>query len=116
MSALKNIQHATCWRKSEIPARLFYNDSPRIAPIVCSAEEGFYMTSSERLERDKKREGWGGIRGAHGYDNKYQSMQATFIAHGAAFKKGKIVEPFENIHVYNLMCKNSRIKTCKKRR
>lgn len=105
MSGLKSIQHATCWRKAEIPARLNYNDSPRIAPVVCSAEEGWYMTSRERLERDKKREGWGKLRGAHGYDNKYQSMQATFIAHGAAFKKGKVVEPFENIQVYNLMCK-----------
>ncbi len=105
MSGLKPIQHATCWRKAEIPARLNYNDSPRIAPVVCSAEEGWYMTSNERLERDKKREGWGKLRGAHGYDNKFQSMQATFIAHGAALKKGKIVEPFENIQVYNLMCK-----------
>jgi predicted AlkP superfamily pyrophosphatase or phosphodiesterase len=105
MSGLKSIKHATCWRKSEIPARLNYNKSPRIAPVVCSAEEGFYMTSEERLERDKKREGWGKLRGAHGYDNKYQSMQATFIAHGSAFKKGFIAEPFENIQIYNLMCK-----------
>jgi predicted AlkP superfamily pyrophosphatase or phosphodiesterase len=44
-------------------------------------------------------------RGAHGYDNKYQSMQATFIAHGKAFKKGFVSEPFANIEVYNLMCK-----------
>jgi hypothetical protein len=30
-------------------------------------------------------------------------MRATFIAHGRAFKKGRVVEPFENIHVYNIM-------------
>lgn len=105
MKGLSSIKHAECWKKSEIPARLNYHKSPRIAPVICSAEEGWYMTSKERLERDKKREGWGRKRGAHGYDNKYQSMQATFIAHGAAFKKGKIVEPFENIQIYNLMCK-----------
>ena len=44
-------------------------------------------------------------RGAHGYDNRYQSMMSTFIAHGEAFKKGHTAEPFENIHVYELMCK-----------
>ena len=43
-------------------------------------------------------------RGAHGYDNRYQSMQATFIAHGEAFKRAYVAEPFENIQVYNLMC------------
>ena len=101
---LKSIHHAVCWKKSDIPARLNYRDSPRIAPIVCSAEEGWFMTSRERVESQKKREGSGRIRGAHGYDNKYQSMQATFIAHGKAFKKGFVAEPFENIQVYNLMC------------
>ena len=45
------------------------------------------------------------LRGAHGYDNKYQSMMATFIGHGAAFKKGYVAEPFENVEVYNVMCK-----------
>lgn len=104
MAGLKKIQNAECWRKSEIPERLHFKKSPRIAPVVCSAHEGWNMTSRERLEQNKKREGWGGIRGSHGYDNKYQSMQATFIAHGSAFKKGLIVEPFENIHIYNLMC------------
>ena len=42
---------------------------------------------------------------AHGYDNRYQEMQATFIGHGKAFKKGYIAEPFENVEVYNVMCK-----------
>jgi predicted AlkP superfamily pyrophosphatase or phosphodiesterase len=105
INSLKPIQHATCWRKADIPARLHYQDSPRIAPIVCSAEEGWFMTSRERYETQKKRADFTRMKGAHGYDNKYQSMQATFIAHGGAFKKRKVVEPFENIHVYELMCK-----------
>ncbi|HEY0658688.1 MAG TPA: hypothetical protein VGD05_09450, partial [Pyrinomonadaceae bacterium] len=44
-------------------------------------------------------------KGAHGYDNAFESMRATFIAHGKAFKKGKVVEPFENVQIYNLMCR-----------
>ena len=63
------------------------------------------MTDRERYDKQKKMFDFGQTRGAHGYDNRYQEMQATFIAHGAAFKKGYLAEPFVNIEVYNLMCK-----------
>jgi len=105
-SKISKLQHATCWKKAGIPERLHYKDGARVAPIVCSSEEGWNTTSHKRyadwLEDidDIKQP-----RGAHGYDNRYQSMQATFIAHGEAFKSGYIAEPFENIQVYNLMCK-----------
>jgi hypothetical protein len=51
----------------------------------------------------KKKENINQLQGGHGFDNQLESMRATFIAHGPAFKKAKVVEPFENIHVYNLM-------------
>jgi predicted AlkP superfamily pyrophosphatase or phosphodiesterase len=103
---LKNkIKNANCWRKSEIPARFHYQASNRIAPIVCSANEGWILTNRKRFEEVKKRDDFLKLKGAHGYNNQLESMRATFIAHGAAFKKGKIVEPFENIHIYNLMTK-----------
>ncbi len=105
MDRLKNIEHATCWRKADIPKRLHYSEGRRIAPVVCSSDEGWAMTSRERFERAKNSDDFDKIRGAHGYDNKYESMRATFIAHGPAFKKGYVAEPFENIHVYELMCK-----------
>ncbi|MCA1622326.1 MAG: ectonucleotide pyrophosphatase/phosphodiesterase [Acidobacteria bacterium] len=106
IESLQNkINHAKCWRKSEIPERLHYNDSPRIAPIVCSADEGWILTSRDRFELTKKRDDFTRPKGAHGYDNQLESMRATFIAHGKAFKKGKTVEPFENVKIYNLMCK-----------
>ena len=40
-------------------------------------------------------------------------MQATFIAHGPAFKRGFVADPFENIHVYELMCKILGLKPAK---
>jgi predicted AlkP superfamily pyrophosphatase or phosphodiesterase len=103
ISGLKNIRHATCWRKSEIPERLHYSKGHRIAPIVCLADEGWFMTSRERYETQKRADDFGQIRGAHGYDNRYRSMMATFIAHGPAFRRGYIAEPFENVEVYNIM-------------
>jgi predicted AlkP superfamily pyrophosphatase or phosphodiesterase len=113
-SKINKLPHATCWKKADIPARLNYQDSPRIAPIVCSSEEGWMTTSHKRYEDFMKDvEDINQPRGAHGYDNRYQSMQATFIAHGAAFKKGFVAEPFENVQVYNLICKILGLKPAK---
>jgi predicted AlkP superfamily pyrophosphatase or phosphodiesterase len=105
-SKIDNLKHAACWKKADIPDRLKYKDGKRVAPIICSSEEGWITTSRKRYE--EWIEGMDDLdkpRGGHGYDNRYQSMQATFIAHGAAFKRGFVAEPFENIHVYSLMCR-----------
>lgn len=104
-SKIKNLPHTTCWKKEDIPDRLNYKQGKRVAPIICSSEEGWITTSHARYDDwmkdvdDPEKP-----RGAHGYDNRYQSMQATFIAHGEAFKRGFTAQPFENIHVYELMC------------
>jgi predicted AlkP superfamily pyrophosphatase or phosphodiesterase len=105
-SKIKQLPHTTCWKKEDIPDRLHYKDGTRVAPIICSSQESWMTTSRKRYDEwmedvddmDKP-------RGAHGYDNRYQSMQATFIAHGEAFKRRYLAEPFENIQVYNLMCR-----------
>lgn len=43
--------------------------------------------------------------GKHGFDNKEIDMRASFMAWGPAFKKGLLIEGFENVHVYPLMAK-----------
>ena len=63
------------------------------------------MTSRERYETQKQRPDFSRLKGAHGYDNAYDSMRALFVARGKAFKKRKVVEGFDNIHVYELMCR-----------
>lgn len=110
---LKNIKRARCWQKADIPARFHYNKGNRIASIVCSPDEGWFLTSRERYETQKKSDNFNMTRGAHGYDNQIQSMQATFIAHGSSFKKGFVAEPFENVEVYNIMCKILGVKPAK---
>lgn len=114
INKLKPLKHVTCWRKGEIPARLHYNDGPRVAPVICSSELGWITTTHKRWNDwyedldDTKRP-----RGAHGYDNRYQEMQATFIAHGPTFRKGFVAEPFANVEVYNIMCKILGLKPAK---
>ncbi len=105
MDSLKNIKHTSCWRKKDIPARFHYRDSPRIAPIICSSDEGWITTNHKRYEDWIDDLNLGHLRGAHGYDNELPSMRATFIAHGSAFKKRLVIEPFENIQVYNVMAR-----------
>lgn len=94
--------HLQVYRKAEIPERFHYGRHPRIMPIIGLADEGWTIST---------RSGRRGPRGGdHGYDNLLPSMRATFIAHGPAFKAKLRVAPFQNIHVYNLVCEILRLR------
>ncbi len=97
--------HAKIYRKSEIPARFNYRSNKRIAPILVLPDEGWFLTTRQRYEKLRQEGKLRKIRGSHGYDNQLESMRALFIGHGDAFKKGFAAEPFQNIQIYNLMCK-----------
>jgi predicted AlkP superfamily pyrophosphatase or phosphodiesterase len=97
--------NAKIYRKSELPARYKFGKHPRIAPLLVLPDEGAIVMTRKAYDQAKKDGGLDKLRGAHGYDNELESMRAMFIAHGAAFKKGAVVEPFENIQIYNLMAK-----------
>jgi predicted AlkP superfamily pyrophosphatase or phosphodiesterase len=103
--------HVAVYRKGEIPARFHYGTSPRIGEIVVMAEEGWGMTSRERYRPPKTAaDGSVSYRGAHGFDNQLESMRALFVGHGPAFKRSKVVEPFANVDVYNIMAKILKLK------
>lgn len=103
-------RQAKVYRKSELPARLHYSNSPRIAPLLVLPDEGWTLTTREKFEEAKTKPHPNGLRGGHGYDNALVSMRAIFIAHGSAFKKRAVLEPFENIQVYNVMAKILKLK------
>lgn len=94
---------AKVYRKAEMPARFHYSNSPRIAPLLVLPAEGWTLTTRARVDEAKVRNEKNGLRGGHGYDNALPSMRAIFIAHGPAFKTRSVIEPFENIHIYNIM-------------
>ncbi len=96
---LKNANpHLAVYRKAEVPARFHYNTNPRITPLVLIADDEWTITTHARFA----------VRppsgGTHGYDNQLVSMGALFVAAGPAFKSGLVVPPFQNIHVYDLIC------------
>lgn len=94
---------AKIYRKAEMPARFHYSNSPRIAPLLVLPAEGWTLITTAREDEIKARNEKNGLRGGHGYDNGLPSMRAIFIANGPAFKSRSVIEPFENIHIYNIM-------------
>jgi len=109
-SLKSNALHVAVYRKHEIPARFHYGASPRIGDIVVVAEEGWGVTSRERYRPPTQTEEDVSYRGAHGFDNQLESMRALFVAHGPAFKRSRLVEPFANVDVYNIMTKILKLK------
>ncbi|WP_165186210.1 ectonucleotide pyrophosphatase/phosphodiesterase [Caulobacter soli] len=98
---LKPHPHLTCWRKGKIPARYGYGTNPRVPPIVCLAERGWYFVTAAALKKrlaEHPRDG-----GAHGYDPSDPTMRAVFVAHGPAFRSGVVLPVFDNVDVYPLL-------------
>ena len=96
---------ARVYRKAELPPRLHYSNSPRIAPLLVLPDEGWILTNRKSFEEMMSKGRMNQTGGGHGYDNALASMRAIFIAHGDRFKKGRVVAPFENVQVYNIMTK-----------
>ncbi len=91
--------HLQVYKKADVPARFHYNDNPRITPLVLIADEGWLITTHARESARPLT-----MRGDHGYDNQLPDMGALFVAEGPAFKRDITVPPFQNIHVYDLIC------------
>jgi predicted AlkP superfamily pyrophosphatase or phosphodiesterase len=91
------------YRRDEIPKEYGIAGHPRLPAVVGIADEGWYITSRREVARwgqpDRNAPG-----GTHGYDARAKSMQGLFVAAGPRFRSGVVVKPFENIHIYELMC------------
>lgn len=99
--ALKNAHpNLHVFKNGEAPERFHYEGHRRIPQIVGHVDDG-WMIVRERSYFEENLDVVSG--GAHGYDNELESMRATFIAHGPAFKNGVTIAPFENIQLYNVM-------------
>ncbi len=90
------------YRNREIPAVYGLAGHPRVPAVIGIADEGWSVVSRRQVTEWGAAGGHGG--GAHGYDARTKSMQGLFIASGPELRSGLVVKPFENIHVYDLMC------------
>jgi len=97
--------HLAVYRRSELPPRWHLAGHRRVSPILAVADEGWTIVTKAQLARANGR--W--VYGHHGYDNALASMRAVFVARGPHIRRGARVPPFENIHLYALVCRILRV-------
>ncbi len=92
---LKPHPHMACHRKEALPKHLHYGQNPRVAAIICIAENGWTILSGTPPYPVKG--------GAHGYDPTHPDMHALFMAFGPSIKPTPSLPLFDNVDVYPLI-------------
>ena len=95
------VPHVRVVRRAETPAALHYRASARIPPVLLMADEGWTVTTRARWARQGRPAG--AVWGAHGFDPRRPAMGALLLARGPSFRRGAVVGPVENVHVYALL-------------
>ncbi|NWU15965.1 ENPP7 phosphodiesterase, partial [Cephalopterus ornatus] len=95
-SVLKNAHPKLhVYKKEEFPKEFHYANHPRITPLVLYSDPGYVIHGRLKVQFNE---------GEHGFDNNAMNMKTIFRAVGPSFKKGLVVEPFESVNVYALLC------------
>lgn len=96
---LKEANGYDVYLKENTPKDFHYNNTDdrfnRIGDIILVAKLPYTFSLSGRPSSP----------GKHGYDPRLPEMRASFLAWGPAFKSGKKIKGFENVHVYPLIAK-----------
>ena len=87
------------YKRADVPARLHFNRNPRIPAIVGVPADGWWVTTGQRMVESEVHPG------AHGFEPATKDMGALFVAAGPRLRRGVVVAPFENVHVYDLLCR-----------
>ncbi len=87
------------YRREDLPARLHFRNNARIPAIIGIPADGWSVTTGQRLSEEELHVG------AHGYEPTTPNMGALFVAAGPPLRRGLVVAPFENVHIYELLCR-----------
>jgi len=87
------------YRREDLPGRLHFSDNARIPAIIGIPADGWSVTTGQRLSEEELHVG------AHGYEPTTPNMGALFVAAGPPLRRGLVVAPFENVHIYELLCR-----------
>jgi predicted AlkP superfamily pyrophosphatase or phosphodiesterase len=98
--ALSAFPHARVCLAKDLPARFHMTGNVRIPPVWILPDEGWEVDTRAHFSRIRPYLN----HGDHGFDPKLDSMGGILIAAGPAFKNGVVIDPVENVHVYNLIC------------
>lgn len=100
MKALAPLRHAKAYRTEDLPAHFRITANPRNPAVWIVPDEGWEIYTQAKFDSFTKEFN----KGDHGYDPSLPSMRGLFVASGPSFKAGVVVDPVENIHIYNLLC------------
>ncbi len=88
--------HVTVLSDEVLRERFQMNRTPRVPDVIALADEGWMVLQRRTMRRPVS-------GGTHGYDNEAPDMQAFFVAHGPAFRRGAAVERVHAVDVYALV-------------
>jgi predicted AlkP superfamily pyrophosphatase or phosphodiesterase len=91
------------YTRDAVPSRLHYSNNPRIAPIIGIPDAGWAVTTRAVRQR-RHDDGRAPQAATHGFDPANTIMHAIFVAAGPELRRGLVVEPFENVDLYNFIC------------
>ena len=91
------------YRTADTPGFEYSPKNKDWGAIQIIPDVGYYFVGSQRIAAREKNPNT--TIGVHGYNPKYKDMHGIFYANGPAFKKGYVLPPLKNIHIYPLMCK-----------
>lgn len=86
------------YTREQTPPGLHYRDNPRIAPVIGIPDVGWAVTTRARLRKTKL------DAATHGFHPMDKDMGAMFIAAGAGVRRGRVIAPFKNVDVYDVLC------------
>lgn len=95
--------HFEVYKKEDFPDRFHYRNNDRIAPLLVLPDPGWNLVTRKEFDPH-----YGNVyspRGVHGYDNLSPESRAIFVAQGPDFPKKKVIEPFWNIELYDVMAR-----------
>ncbi|XP_071132341.1 ectonucleotide pyrophosphatase/phosphodiesterase family member 5-like [Mytilus edulis] len=98
VQSLQNVSHISVFKKEDIPDHWHYRNNRRIMPVFLLADEGWSITTNKR-----KAASYHG-KGAHGYDNRLNSMKPIFLARGPNIKENYTTNTFRSIDIYPMIC------------
>ncbi len=94
----ENEENYRVYYRDELPDEFRIGNHRRTPEIIMVADLPWAITSTSFFERR------GVLAGNHGWDHREPEMQTFFLAKGPDFHEALHVEPFELIHIYELVC------------
>jgi predicted AlkP superfamily pyrophosphatase or phosphodiesterase len=91
------------YTRGNLPDQHRLRHHPRLPDLISIADDGWTPSTREWLAKAQTTGDFPG--GNHGYEPKHRSMHGLFVATGPQFKQGVVAPAFDNIHVYELLCR-----------